>query len=866
MRARVARQPERVGVLLQARLRDLLRRLPQTRVDHLEPRVAERPRDDPRPPVVAVEARLRDHHAGGRGRAGPLLGHVGSLPQVRPRYRGARMSQPVFDEVLQVTPPRFTEDEAVGVAAETFGVEATASTNLGSERDQTFLLLRDETPVAVMKLSNPAEDPEVLDMEALAALHAHAVDPGLGIALPWTAPGADPATGAEALRVRWDAEDGTHHVRMYDVLPGDSRIHPRDLSDAALIAWGETTARLGIAMRGFFHPRARRMMLWDVQHAPATRAFLDDIADPAQRELVVGVLDRFDEVVAPAWRSLRAQVVHGDLTVDNTLIDADGMITGVIDFGDMSHSALAIDLASVLDSLVAGRDGDETFRVARLVLDGYQRRTPLEPLELLLMGELWAARSAVTLAITSWRVARGLEEADFAWRFNDEVAAALRTILDAGWEETARRLGAEVPVRDPAALRKRRDAVLGPAMEPLTYEHPITMASARGVWMTDADGRTYLDTYNNVPCVGHAHPRVTEAVARQSRALNTNMRYLHPTAVELAERLVATCPPALDTVLFVNSGSEANDLAWRLATAHTGSEGGLCTAMAYHGISHAIAPLSPETWPAAKPPAHVEPWEAPDAYRGVHLDETAFAGAIERLAAKGHAPAAAILDGVLTSDGFLDPEPALVQAWVRMTREAGGLWIADEVQGGHGRSGSAMWSFQRFGIEPDFVTLGKPMGNGHPVAAVITRRELVERFAEQTVFFSTFGGNPVSAAAALAVLDVLKDERVLARVVEAGEALRAGIREVAERHPSIGDVRGVGLANGVELVADPGAREPDAALAPAVRDGLRERAVLVGTTGRHGNVLKVRPPLAFTTAEVPIFAAALDATLSDLGR
>jgi 4-aminobutyrate aminotransferase-like enzyme/Ser/Thr protein kinase RdoA (MazF antagonist) len=772
-----------------------------------------------------------------------------------------------FDEVLRAAPPRFTEDEAVEIGARTFGVDATGARNLGSERDQTFLLEGPGGGLAVMKVSNPAEDPEVLDMEALAAMHAHGVDPELGIALPWAAPGSDPATaGASAYRVRMDAEDGTHFVRMYDVLPGDSRIAATDLSDAALGAWAETTARLAIALRGFFHPRAHRTMLWDVQHATTTRAFLDDIADGAQRRMVERVLDRFDEVVTPAWGSLRSQVVHGDLTLDNVLVDPGGMITGIIDFGDMSHSALATDLASVLDAVAGGRSGEEAFRVARLILDGYERRTPLEERERRLMGELWAARSAITLAITSWRVARGLEEPGFALRFNDEVANVLETILEAGWDEVARRLGAEVPVREAAALRARRDAVLGPAMEPLTYEHPITMVSASGVWMTDAEGRTYLDTYNNVPVVGHAHPRVTGAAARQARRLETNMRYLHPTAVELAERLVATCPAGLDTVLFVNSGSEANDLAWRLATTYTGNDGGLCTAMAYHGISHAIAPLSPETWPAGKPPSHIATWEPPDTYRGTHLDGSAFADAVERLAAQGHAPAAAILDGVLTSDGFSDLEPTLVQAWVRMTREAGGLWIADEVQGGHGRTGEAMWSFQRHGIDPDFVTLGKPMGNGHPVAAVITRREIAEAFAAETVFFSTFGGNPVSAAAALAVLDVLEDERVLPRVVEAGEALRVAVRDVAARHPSIGDVRGVGLANGVEIVADPRAKTPDPGLASAVKEGLRERGVLVGSTGRHGNVLKVRPPLAFTVVQVPVFAEALEGTLAALGR
>jgi 4-aminobutyrate aminotransferase-like enzyme len=380
--------------------------------------------------------------------------------------------------------------------------------------------------------------------------------------------------------------------------------------------------------------------------------------------------------------------------------------------------------------------------------------------------------------------------------------------------------------------------------------------------MTDVDGRRYLDAYNNVPCVGHGHPRVAEATARQSRLLNTNMRYLHEAAIELAERLVATCPDGLDTVLFVNSGSEANDLAWRMATTFTGNTGGLCTARAYHGISEASAALSPESWLSGRAPANIETWAPPDTYRGTNADPSVFADALGRLRVRGIAPAAAILDGVLTSDGFYDLDPGHVTEMVTLTHEAGGLWIADEVQGGHGRTGDAMWSFQRFGIVPDFVTLGKPMGNGHPVAAVITRREIAERFATKTVFFSTFGGNPVSAAAGLAVLDVLEDERVLPRVRAAGRALRAGIRDVATRQPAIGDVRGVGLAIGIEIVRDRATKAPDADATTAIKEGMRDRGVLVGTTGSAGNILKVRPPLAFTTAEVPVFLAALEGALA----
>jgi 4-aminobutyrate aminotransferase-like enzyme/Ser/Thr protein kinase RdoA (MazF antagonist) len=763
-----------------------------------------------------------------------------------------------FDAVLAAAPPDFDEPAIIAIAKQTFGVQAAAARDLGSERDQTFLLLDGaEAPLAVMKLSNAAEDPATLDMEALAVVHAARVDPGLPLAMPWTAP--DP-TGTPAFRATFEHADGAHHVRMYDVLPGRHRIDPRGLSDAALIGWGETAARLGRALRGFFHPAAQRTMLWDVQHASRTRDMVHAIRDRERRALVERVLDRYDAVVAPAWPSLRAQVVHGDLTSDNALTDDSGKITGIVDFGDMSHSALIVDLASALDSLLNDRGPDELFRAARLVIDGHQRITPLEPLELRLLGEVLATRAAVTIAISSWRSDRGLEDAAFAERYNGSVARTIAILLDTGWDEVARRFGAEVPAATTATgherLIERRAAVMGPALEPLTYGQPLHMVSAQGVWMTDIDGRRYLDAYNNVPCVGHAHPRVTEAIARQARRLNTNLRYLHEGAIELSERLIATVPDGLETVFYVNSGSEANDLAWRLATTFTGRRGALCTQHAYHGISEATAALSPETWPGGRQPEHVETWGVPDRLQGEHLEPGAFDDAVERLRERGVGLAATILDGVLTSDGFAPADAALVQAWVRGTRAAGGLWIADEVQGGHGRTGEAMWSFERFGIVPDIVTLGKPMGNGHPVGAVITRRDIAQAFADETVFFSTFGGNPVSAAASLAVLDVLRDECVLDRVTVAGAALRDAIRDLAPRYPILLDVRGVGLAIGVEFV--------DETTTDEVKEGLRERGVLVGTCGRRGNVLKVRPPLAFTTAEVPVFTEALEATLASV--
>jgi 4-aminobutyrate aminotransferase-like enzyme/Ser/Thr protein kinase RdoA (MazF antagonist) len=787
----------------------------------------------------------------------------------RRRGRAYLGSVAAVDQVLSASPPRLSESDAVELARSLFGLAAASACDLGSERDRTFGLDDAEgMPAAILKVSNASEDPEVLDMEAKVALHVTAADPGLGVAVPWRSartgnPGpARPGDRIEELRAPWRHAETTHWARLYDVLPGRSRIEAAGLSDAALVAWGETTARLDQPLRGFTHPRARRTMLWDVQHSLESRAMLDDIRDEHERGQVARVLDEFERSVTPVWPRLRAQVAHTDLSVDNTLTDDAGLITGVIDFGDMSHTAMITELASVLDSLGVGRDGAELFRLARLVLDGFQRRIELEDLELEALGVMWAARSAVTIAISSWRVAQGLEEQAFAERYNAQCARMLATIEEAGWTEVARQLGADVARGDGRSLAARRAAAFGPAMEALFYDLPVEVSRAEGVWITDTDGRRYLDVYNNVPCVGHGHSRVTSAIARQGRRINTHMRYLHPAAIELAERLAGLCPAELDTVVLVNSGSEANDLAWRMATAVTGRRGGLCTAYAYHGITEATAALSPESWFDSPPPEHVERWEPPDTYRGEHLDGGGFAAAADRLTARGMAPAAAILDGLVISDRIDDLDPAYVQDLVGRARAAGALWIADEVQAGHGRTG-AMWAFDRFGVVPDFVTLGKPMGNGHPVAAVITRSEIAQALVGHTVLFSTFGGNPVSAVAAVAVLDVIADERVLDRVQVSGRALREALHGLAASHDAMGHIRGAGLAFGIEIVSDPAGRTPDGARARAVRDRARHHGVLIGTTGRAGNILKLRPPLAFTAAHVPTLVSALDTALAE---
>jgi len=730
--------------------------------------------------------------------------------------------------VLAASPPRFSAREAAAIAAKLFDLRGDA-VDLGSERDQTFLI--EDGGGGVLKISNLGEDPPVLDLEANALLHIGRVDPELPIAR---------LRGAATV----DGLDGPHFVRLFERMQG--RVGGPDLADDAVFAFAATHARLTLALRGFFDPAAGRDLLWNPAQASRLRPLATSIPDVGRRQVVERVLDRFEERVLPRWAYLPAQILHGDFTLDNVFLDERDRVAGIVDFGDMSFTARAGDFAIGLVSLLRGRPESDVFRVARIAIDGYTSRIPLEDEELDLLADLVAARLAALVTISAWRVARYPENAEYIQSWDDESWALLEHFDAIGPDAVARELGARQPPVATDELVRRRSATLGSALTGLTYRDPAHLVRGEGVWLFDAHGRRLLDAYNNVPVVGHCHPRVTEAVVHQTRALNTHSRYLYEPLVELAERLVATMPPetGLDAVMLVNSGSEANDLAWRLASAATGQSGAIVTEFAYHGVTTAIADFSPEEWPEGYRSEHVETIAPPGSGREVDV-----AGAIQRLDESGFGLAATYLDCGFTSDGIWTPAPDEVQAIADATRAAGGILIADEVQAGHGRSGEHLWSFAQYGIEPDVVTLGKPMGNGYPVAAVIARQELFDRLKAETEVFSTFGGNPVAARAALAVLDVIEDERLIENAKRVGEELQTALEKL-----DIGQVRGRGLLVGVELESSE--------LAERVVDGMRDAGVLINRTGPHGNVLKIRPPLVFTTEHVDVLVAALAAALA----
>jgi 4-aminobutyrate aminotransferase-like enzyme len=411
----------------------------------------------------------------------------------------------------------------------------------------------------------------------------------------------------------------------------------------------------------------------------------------------------------------------------------------------------------------------------------------------------------------------------------------------------------------------RRNRLLGPAYR-LFYEQPVQFVRGDGVWLYDPAGNRYLDAYNNVAAVGHCHPHVVQAIARQAAVLNTHTRYLHETVLDYAEKLLATFPAEIGHIMFTCSGSEANDLALRVARTCTGGTGFIVTETAYHGVTSALAELSPSLGLPEPTATHVRLVPAPRSAADTtgELFARHVRAALDDMARNGIRPAGLLVDTIFSSDGVFADPPGFLRPAVEAIRAAGGLFIADEVQAGFGRTGEQMWGFARHGLIPDLVTMGKPMGNGHPVAGMAARPELLAEFGARSRYFNTFGGNPVSAAAGMAVLEVIESEGLIANTRRTGAHLLDRLRQLQARHELIAEVRGVGLFIGVEL------RHGGLKGTPATRESagivnmLRQRRVLISAAGPHANVLKIRPPLVFATDHADLLVENLDQTLQAL--
>lgn len=418
-------------------------------------------------------------------------------------------------------------------------------------------------------------------------------------------------------------------------------------------------------------------------------------------------------------------------------------------------------------------------------------------------------------------------------------------------------------------LMERRRALLGPNVSTF-YQRPVHIVKGEDVWLWDADGRRYLDCYNNVPHVGHCNPRVVDAICAQTRELNVHSRYLHENLVNYAEKLTATFGDGLSNALLTCTGSEANDIALRMAEAMTGKRGVIATDATYHGNTSLVSQLSTANTPTYGYglDQYVRHVEAPDSLRIDDLEGFRFAAKVQEqidaLERSGIGFAALIVCPLFLNEGF----PSQASGWLRPTekvvREAGGLLICDEVQSGFARSGSHFWAHQKQGVTPDVVTMGKPMGNGYPVAGLVTRPKVMERFRGSYRYFNTFGGNPVACAAAMAVLKEIEQRNLMANAAKIGALAAEALTELSRKYGVIGDVRQSGMVFGVEFLKDKNTREPASGFADQVVEAMRDRGVLLSKLGRHKNTLKIRPPMTFSEEHLGLLVQTLDDVLAGL--
>lgn len=416
-------------------------------------------------------------------------------------------------------------------------------------------------------------------------------------------------------------------------------------------------------------------------------------------------------------------------------------------------------------------------------------------------------------------------------------------------------------------IAKRRE-LLGPNVSTF-YEDPVHIVRGDGVWLWDADGRKYLDCYNNVPHVGHCNPRVVDAICAQAKTLNTHTRYLHDGIIDYVERLTATFDDPLKSAILTCTGSEANDIALRMAEAMTGKRGIIATDATYHGNTTLVAHLSRSNVPEVGYGlgAYVRHVEAPDSYRIHDPDGQRFAAkvqeAIDALEDSGIGFATLIVCPLFLNEGF----PMQAEGWLKpaaeAVRNAGGILICDEVQSGFGRSGSHFWAYQKQGVIPDVVVLGKPMGNGHPVAGLVTSDEILSRFRNSFRYFNTFGGNPVSCAAAMAVLEEIEAEKLQANAARIGQLAFARLTDLAGKYDVIGDVRQAGMVFGCEYVLDRATKDPAGAYADRIINAMRHNGIILSKLGRHKNTLKIRPPMPFDEANLDHLVTTLDKVMSE---
>jgi ethanolamine-phosphate phospho-lyase len=593
---------------------------------------------------------------------------------------------------------------------------------------------------------------------------------------------------------------------------------------------------------------------WDIQYPELVHKYLEDIPSVKDRNTVRYFFLQFEENVRPKLSGLRRSFIYNDANEWNILIK-ENQDLALIDFGDLTYGPLIQEIAVAIT--YAAYDKEDYLEWAVEVLSGYQSVIPLEEVELEVLYYLIAARLCISVCNSAH--AKKADPENTYISVSEENAWKMLY----GWLKI-NPIEVENRFREVAGLPKKmvfsledsliyRNQYLSSILS-VSYSKPIKMEGAAFQYMYDAYGNTFLDAYNNIPHVGHCHPKVVEAGQRQMAKLNTNTRYLYDILPAYAEKLLSKFPPSLNRVFFVNSGSAASDLAIRMAKWHTKREAIMVMENGYHGNTQISIDISDYKFSNPKGQGQKEfilKTGLPDTYRGLFTTNDGTAGkayakaAIQQMQAFSQPMAAFIAEPIVGCGGQVPLATGYLKALYPAVRKQGGVCISDEVQTGFGRVGDCFWGFEQYGVVPDMVVLGKPMGNGHPMGAVVCTQEIADSFEKGVEFFSSFGGNPVSCAIGLAVLDVMEEEGLQENANLVGNYFKSLLIELKEKYACIGDVRGSGLFLGVDLVK-PGTTIEDALLAKTIKNHLRDRMILISTDGPKDSVLKSKPPLVFT--------------------
>lgn len=734
--------------------------------------------------------------------------------------------------------------------------------------DQNFLVQDHSGTKFIAKLSIDPPHPAFLEAQLKAMQHLRQKDQTIGI---------------QAVIANKEGEglslvshgDETLYLRLLSFLEGTFLYDATELADSVFESLGSLLGTMDLYLKDFSHLAAYRFNEWDLAQVLHCRKDLHFIQDHEKRTMVAYFLQQYEMEVLPFQYELRRAVIHNDANDYNVLMK-EGKVIGIIDFGDMVETALIHNVA--IACTYALFKSDDPLHRASLLLKSYHQIYPLKSTELALLYYLIAARLCMSV-VTS---ARKRSESDNAHHFISEkdawtllyqwikinpLLAQDRFNQSCGFAGV---LGAENAMIE---LKKERKAVIGANLS-ISYQKNLKITRGALQYLYDDKGDTYIDCVNNVSHVGHCHPVVVAAMQKQLAKLNTNTRYLHDSLIAYAKLITDSLPPKLKVCYFCNSGSEANDLAIRISRHFTKQKDVIVLDHAYHGTSTVAMELSPYKFDGkggAGQQAYIHKGMNPDLYRGNYRYGDAAAGQkyaadiaaiIDRLAEKGTGIAAFICETLLGVGGQIPLPEGYLKEVYQHVRAAGGLCIADEVQVGFGRVGEQFWGFELQGVEPDIVVLGKPIGNGHPLAAVVLTEELAAAFNNGMEYFNTYGGNPVSMETGIAVMEVIKTEELQQRAQQTGDYLLAGLQQLMDKHPIIGDVRGKGLFVGAELVRDRQSLEPAVPEIDEIVEEMRNRGFLISTDGPLHNVLKIKPPLVFNIENAKSFLSHLDEVLS----